>query len=131
MFLGYTFTDTITVAIQEALKGKFDYIVHHFLIVALVLNATYIPDGNIARWIPHLLLCDTTNIFFNAAWLFRTTPLKDSSIVFTLEILFAISFFFIRVIHLPIFLLVCLSKPYMGSFGWAKFALGPFVLLQW
>ncbi len=53
------------------------------------------------RFIPHLLICDTTNILFNTAWLLRLGNLRGTVVVSILEVLFAISFLLVRAIHMP------------------------------
>jgi hypothetical protein len=126
--IAYLITDSLFFAIPEATHGKFSYIIHHFLVITLVISSLYGP-GSILRYIPHLLISDTTNIFFNTAWLLRLTGRKDSLTVTFLEICFTISFFFVRTMHMPILFWVISSQSEI--LGFMKFCFVPIVLLQW
>jgi hypothetical protein len=132
-FIGYTIGDTLTYSIWEAFQGKFEYMIHHVLILSLIFTTVEGGDGQIVKWIPHLLLCDTTNIFFNSAWLLRTMDFRDSFAVFALEILFVVFFLFTRVLHLPTFLYAVVTTRFGEKLGVIKLSilLIPFVLLQW
>lgn len=126
--IAYLVVDSLFFAIPEATKGKFSYIIHHFLVISLVVSSLYWP-GSTLRFIPHLLLSDTTNIFFNTAWLLRLTGRKDSFIVTSLEICFTISFFFLRTIHMPVLFWIVSSQS--EKLGFMKYCFVPIVLLQW
>lgn len=128
--LGYLIGDTLGYAIPVALMGRFDYIIHHVLTIWLVWNTVFGP-GQILRFIPHLLVCDSTNICFNIAWLLRTTQWKDSTLVTVLELMFAVLFLIVRVINLPIALYAVHSHGLAAKLGWAGTTLLPIVLLQW
>ena len=128
--VGYLMGDTLCFAIPEALKLRFEYIIHHTLTLWLVLSTIYASSG-LNRFIPHLLICDTTNIFFNVAWLLRTAGLRGHPFVTLLEVCFAIVFFFTRVINMPlVFFMITLSSEAVGL-GYARFTLLPISLLQW
>lgn len=132
-FIGYTIGDTLSFSMWEAFQGKFEYMIHHVLILSMIYVTVEGGDGQVTKWIPHLLLCDTTNIFFNTAWLLRTMDLRDSAVVFALEILFVVFFLITRVIHLPTFLYAIVSSRFGEQIGVMKMSvlLVPFVLLQW
>lgn len=126
--IAYLITDTIFFAIPEALVGKFEYITHHFLTLFLVTSSLFGP-GSILRFIPHLLISDTTNIFFNTAWLIRLFGGKGSILLTVLEISFAVSFLLIRVIHMPSMFYALGSQ--IEGLGFARYALVPIVFMQW
>jgi len=87
-------------------------------------------DGSICKFIPLLLLCDSTNIFFNCAWLMRLTKYRDSIIVKALEMSFLFAFILLRTIHMPcLFLAIAITKA--QYLGFAKHMLLPIVLVQW
>lgn len=70
--------------------------------------------GSYERAVPHFLICETTNIFFNLAWILRAVGYKNSFVTM-IEISFAASFFPIRIINLTLILWllqtqVCLLK---------------------
>ena len=54
------------------------------------------------RLVPHFLISETTNIFFNTAWVLRAAGWKGNPIVLCFEYLFALSFFPIRIINLTL-----------------------------
>lgn len=128
--IGYLVGDTLCFATQEALALRFEFIVHHFLTISLVMTAIFGP-GNLLRYIPHLLICDTTNIFFNSAWLLRRCGLKGSFFVTALEVLFAVTFLLTRVINLPAVFLQVTLDPRSAAWGWARYTLLPISLMQW
>ena len=105
---GYLFSDIVYCAIPDLLKGKFDTIGHHILGVAICFSA-FLLNSSIARFIPHLLICESSSLVFNLAWLFKSAgpAWKDSRIVITLEYLFAVLFTLLRVIHMPAVILSC------------------------
>jgi hypothetical protein len=126
--IAYLISDTLFFALLEALRGKFEYIVHHLLTLLLVVSSLFGP-GSILRFIPHLLICDTTNIFFNIAWLMRLTGLKGSPMVTIFEILFALTFLFVRVINMPVTFYAIGAQA--SNLGIGKYALAPIAFLQW
>ena len=128
--MGYFIGDLLCFALVEALHGEFEYAVHH-VVVMVIISASVFQHPFLCRWIPHLLICDTTNIFFNCAWLLRTVGLKDTVLVQTLEILFAVSFLFTRVINMPCVLYVVATQSYGYGLGWYKLSFIPLALLQW
>ena len=128
--LGYLIGDTVCFAIPEMLRGKFEYIIHHVLVTWLVVSSLF-SSGHMTRFIPHLLLSDTTNLFFNTAWLLRAAGYADSPIVTILEILFAISFFIARVINMPLAFYAIFTCEYSEGLGWARYTLAPIAILQW
>ena len=128
--IGYLVADTLFYAFPEALKGKFEYIIHHVLTLFLVLS-TIVGPGSITRFIPHLLICDTTNIFFNSAWILRLTQFKSSALVTTLELLFAFSFLVTRVINMSSAFYGLGSHRDIAGLGLAKYTLAPIALMQW
>ena len=56
--------------------------------------------GSFLRLNPHFLICETTNIFFNAAWVLRAAGFRGNAIVLAFEYLFALSFFPLRILNL-------------------------------
>ncbi len=128
--LGYLISDTVCFAISEMIAGRVEYIIHHVMTVWLVMTTMY-ASGHLTRFIPHLLICDTTNVFFNTAWLMRAAGLQGSAIVTALEIVFAIAFLFCRAINMPMTFYAVSQSPMGQSLGWARLSLVPIVLLQW
>eukprot|EP01038_Epipyxis_sp_PR26KG_P006745 gene6745-9240_t len=128
--LGYLFGDTLCYAIPYIIEDHGQYVVHHALTIWLIISSFFAP-GSITRFIPHLLICDTGNLFFNIAWLLRLSGLKETLFVTFCEIIFAVSFFFIRGINLPLVFLSLYLSPLSEGLGFAKYAMLPIALLQW
>ena len=128
--IGYLAGDTICYAIPEMFHLRFEFIVHHVLTLYLIVTSLTGP-GYFCRYIPHLIICDTTNIFFNFAWLLRRVGMKGSSLVTALEVTFACAFFCVRAVNLPLVFLQAMSHPTVSEWGLAQYTLLPIVLMQW
>jgi hypothetical protein len=127
---GFIVGDTFCFAIQQAINGVPEYIIHHVLTLWMIFSLLCAP-GQLSRFFPHMLICDTTNIFFNTAWLLRLAGYRGSPIVSAFELLFAISFFLLRAINLSLVLgLIFFSEPGQAM-GISRFTLPPIVFLQW
>lgn len=126
--IAYLVADTMFFAVPEALTGKFEYIIHHVLTLFLVTSSLFAP-GSILRFIPHLLISDTTNIFFNTAWLIRLFGGRRTVILIFLEVLFAVSFLLIRAINMPCMFWALGSQA--KGLGVARYVLVPIAFMQW
>jgi hypothetical protein len=127
--IAYLVSDTLFFALAEALHGKFEFVIHHVMTIYLVASSVSAP-GEITRYIPHLLICDTSNLFFNTAWLLRLYGYRDTAIVRALEYLFVIAYFIARVINLPLMFYALSLQPHFASLGYARFTLLPIVIFQ-
>lgn len=127
---GYFIGDTLCYAIPQMWRKEYEFIVHHVLTMWIMSSAIYSP-GHFCRYIPHLLLADTTNIFFNVAWLLRLAGWQNHWFVTTLELLFAASFLIVRAIHLPMIFFAIQLVPDADQLGWARLPMVPVGLLQW
>jgi hypothetical protein len=129
--LGYLLSDTICYALPELFRGNVEFMIHHFFSTWLV-TASMFSNGHLLRYIPHLLLADTSNLVFNTAWILRTVDgWKGGKLVVLLEILFSIAFLLTRVINMPLAFYAILTSQYGEELGWARVALPPIALLQW
>lgn len=128
--IGYLVGDTLCYAVQEMFALRFEFMIHHVLTLALIYSALAGP-GYFCRFIPHLIICDTTNIFFNFAWLLRRSGFKGTSVVTLLEVFFAFSFLLVRAINLPVVFLQTMFHPEVAQWGWARYTLAPIALMQW
>lgn len=127
---GFVVGDTVCFAIFEALHGVPEYIIHHILTLWMIFALLNAP-GQLTRYFPHMLICDTTNIFFNTAWLARLAGYRGHPLVTLCEQIFALSFLLIRTVNLALVLtLIFLSEPGQ-KMGLAKFTLPPIVFLQY
>ena len=96
---GYLIADTIFYALPQK---SIQYLIHHTVTMAIVLGGN---SGNnyLTRFIPHLLVSDTTQLLYNTSWILKRFGWKDNSpICLTLEILFAVMFPIVRVFIMPV-----------------------------
>jgi hypothetical protein len=132
--LGYLLSDTLCYALPQLFSvGDSAYLIHH-ISVSWLVTASMFSNGHLLRFIPHLLICDTTNIFFNIAWILRTMKnetIRNSFFVIFLELLFAFFFLFVRVINLPIAFYAIVKSNYGYELGIVRWTFVPIVLLQW
>lgn len=128
--IGYLVGDTLCYAIQEMFALRFEFIIHHVLTLSLVCTSLIGP-GYFCRFIPHLIICDTTNIFFNIAWILRRCGFKGSNLVTGLELTFAFFFLLARATNLPVVFALVMMHPGVTHWGWARFTLAPIALMQW
>lgn len=126
--LGYLLSDSICYALPNL---SVEYILHHTFTIA-VTAAGHSSDSYLSRFIPHLLSSDTTQLFFNGAWLLKRFGWKDDSpLCMLLEILFVFAFPCVRIIILPMaFLTVTLNGSAIG-FGWVRYMFLPLSLMQY
>jgi len=127
---GYIFADTLFLAAGEMLKGKFAYAIHHaatFVLYYCLLSA----EGPIIRYMPHLFVCEASNIVFEIAFFMRAAGHRDSLAIQIVEALFAITFFFTRIFNLPICIWAVLKLPGTKKLpSILPWTLVPIVLLQ-
>jgi hypothetical protein len=128
--IGYLVGDTVCYAIPEMFQLRFEFMVHHVLTLYLIFSCLGGP-GYFCRFIPHLIVCDTTNILFNSAWLLRRCGFKDTSLVAVLEVTFSFVFMLVRAINLPLVFYVVSLHPNIDQWGFARYTLLPISLMQW
>ena len=112
------------------MNGVSEYIIHHVFSLWMIFGLLMAP-GQLTRFFPHILISDTTNIFFNIAWLLRLAGFRGNPIVTFCEAMFAIAFFFLRSINLAIVLIIIFLSPPGISMGISRYTLPPILLLQW
>jgi hypothetical protein len=129
--LGYLLGDTICFALPELFRGHLEYIIHHILTTWLIMSSMF-ANGHLLRFIPHLLICDSSNLFFNTAWILRTVDsLQGSVVVMILELLFLFFFFVTRVINLPLAFYSLWHSVYSEGLGYSRYTLLPIACFQW
>lgn len=99
----YFIVDTLLYAVPEAIKGKTEYLYHHFLAL-LLISAAIFCDNIIGKFYAHILICELSTVLFTAAWFMRLAGYRGSSIVVMLELLFAFTFFLTRIVNMPLVL---------------------------
>ena len=74
----------------------------HSIFFILGVAVVTVAPGSYLRLVPHFFICETTNIFFNLAWVLRAGGWKGNIWVLSFEYLFALSFFPIRIFNLSL-----------------------------
>lgn len=129
--LGYFLADTIFYVFPEMSKGRFEMLIHHVLFVSLVLSSLY-GDGNICKFIPHLLISDITGILFNSCTIIKSLGVSSNHWLITLlETLFALFFLLFRSINMPLGFYFMYRDFNAESLGVARHVIAPICLLQW
>jgi hypothetical protein len=95
---GYMVGDTVFFALWEALRGEFEFLFHHVLSMGLVAAVASLP-GPTDRFIPHVMLCELSQLFFVAAWFLRLVKFRNGTIILILEAIFAVMFVLTRNIN--------------------------------
>ena len=126
---GFVLADTIFFAIPLCFRGNFEYIIHHALAIWMIYSILC-GSGHLMRFLPHLVICDTTNAVFNVAWLLRLTGYKDSPIVPVLESTFALLFFLLRNINLSLVFGIMFMSPEGQSYGYGRYVFPMISMLQ-
>lgn len=127
----FVLADTVCYALPESLlHNHHEYLMHNIMAILLFVPFLYGP-GTLVRFYPHLVICETTNLLFNIAWLMRLAGHRDSPIVTICEISFAIVFFLTRFVNLSlVFVRIFFSDEGMDM-GIFRFLLPPICMLQW
>lgn len=125
---GYMVADTIFFTFGEVMQGKYEYLIHHTMSLILVSSIMQCPSP-LARYITHVGICESSQIVFNTVWMLKLGK-EPSPLVPYFEILFAVVYFFVRVVNLP---LMTLAVTYQRSEFYSNvvtFILWPIVLMQ-
>jgi hypothetical protein len=125
--IGYLTGDLICYAVPMVFKKHYEMFFHHVVSLLIIFDA-FKAAGHFCRFLPHLLICELTNIFFNIPWCLRLTIWKDHFLVSFLEICFVVSFFFIRIVNLPLAIIAIQLKSDVNSLGLSRFLL---ILILW
>jgi hypothetical protein len=130
---GYLFSDMIYCAIPDAMKGQNILMFgHHILGLGLVFFSFFLTSST-ARFVPHLLICESSGIVFNLAWLVKSfgQSWADSRVVQILEYMFAVCFTLTRVVNLPFIVLACAIFAENATLRWViGILMGSVMLLQ-
>ena len=125
---GYLIADLFIFAIPHL---SLEYTLHHILTLIIVLGGIS-GHNSIARFIPHMLVADLTQLLYNSSWLLRRWGWgARSHAVLCLEILFVLAFPLCRILVMPVsFLRVGTEAGLAKQMGVGRFALLPLFCLQ-
>jgi len=141
---GMVVADTLVFALPKLFfEYNAEYILHHIVSLYIVIEFVIYKEIYI-RYLPHLLICDTTNLFYCLAWLFRlhktTCSSSSSSFLITLrdnlltgfELLFMIAFTILRGGNLMMVFYIMYQLPVTRiALGYTRFGIVIIALLQW
>lgn len=114
--MGYLVADTIFIALPDLVKGKYAYFLHHcgaFIMCFFLLNS----KGYMSRFIPHLLITESTNLLFEIAWFLRLIGMADSTLILAVESGFVVLYLFTRVVNLPLAMWALVTTEIFSSVG--------------
>ena len=126
---GYIMADTLFFTIPEVLAGKWEYALHHLASLGLywgLLSA----NGAVLRFVPHFMICETSNAIFNTAFFVRNGGGSDTAFLRNLEKSFGIVFFVLRILHFPVAIHAMLLLPSTTALGPWRWVLVPILALQ-
>lgn len=126
---GFILCDTLFFALPLALRMDFEYAFHHAMGIYLIYLFLYGP-GNLTRFYPLLIICETTNVVFNSAWLMRLAGYRDTSLVIFLEMSFVLLFILIRTVNLTIAFFAIYFSEEAKAYGIGKLVFPMISLLQ-
>lgn len=126
---GYIMADTLFFTIPEIMKGQWQYAIHHIAALGLYWGLLS-TEGAILRYVPHFMICESSNAIFNTSWFVRSGGGRDSQFNQLLEKLFAIFFFVFRIINLPVTVHAMLQLKNTNKMGSMVYVLIPILGLQ-
>ncbi len=128
----YLTGDAITYCLPQLItRGSWEYMVHHVAALWMSYELMALPNANFVPCFAHMVICETTGIFFCAAWLLRAAGYRDSTLVTVLEQLFALSFFWLRGINITAVFFHMFFLPESSGLGIVRFTFPGIALLQW
>lgn len=127
----YLVSDIIFASIPDALDGKYLMLFHHLLGLGLS-GASYFATTQVARWVPHFLICEASSIPFVFMWYYRKTKQENTKQYVFVALSFLISFTIVRIFNLPLVVsaLYVAHKDILDSMGYFSWFFIPVVLLQ-
>jgi hypothetical protein len=125
---GYFIADNLMYSVPQFFAGHYDYFLHHLVSIILILGMINVT-GNPLRFIPHLMICEVSTLFFNFAWFIRKKDRPKTSFIKFLEYMFAITFFLTRNINMPCMLYALRESLFKYPIIGAVFV--PIVFLQY
>jgi hypothetical protein len=137
----YLLNDTLATALPDALRGQYDYLLHHALSIAMTGSVIAYSPSRLLRLAPHLWLCEASAFGLGLSWACQKAGLHASLLCRAAEVLFLVTFLATRCLNLPLVVHAAtangdLQGPLVGvlwaivalQFWWASKALARFVL---
>ena len=96
---GYLLADLVTYALPMALKGDFLFLGHHIMSLGVSALVPYLTT-EVAVYCSRIMLLEMSSIFFALRFIIQASGVKYPLLITVLEVGFAVSFFFTRVVNL-------------------------------
>lgn len=100
-FLNCTFSYMIVDFFINLINKTYIYCFHHIIILVLIYFVSNL-SGELIRFIPHFIVCESSGIFFNIRWFCRRFGYNNSLLNKFCEFCFVFLFFITRIVNLPI-----------------------------
>lgn len=100
-FLNCSFSYMIVDFFINCINKTYIYCFHHVIILVLMMFVSNL-SGELIRFIPHFILCESSGIFFNIRWFCHRFGYKDSFLNKFSEFCFVFLFFMTRIVNLPL-----------------------------
>lgn len=96
---GYLLADLVTYAVPMALKGDFLFLGHHIMSLGVSALVPYLTT-EVAVYCSRIMLLEMSSIFFALRFIIQASGATFPLLITFLEVGFAVSFFFTRVVNL-------------------------------
>lgn len=124
--IGYLVADTLLWVLPNR---SMQYLAHHVLVLCIIWAGLQAPMY-LMRYIPHLLVAETTPYLYNVAWLLRRGGFRNESVLLALELAFVLAFPFVRLLNMPVVFLVITENGLASHMGWVHWLFLPLSCLQ-
>jgi hypothetical protein len=103
---GFFIGDTLGCYVPRLFRGQEVIYFFHHLLAIYALQYYRCLKGQLLVALHVMLVTEVSTCFFNYAWMSRTLMSKSmpAVVISTLEYAFAVSFFLVRIVHIPFFL---------------------------
>lgn len=124
---GYFVADTLHTLATE--PWTLDFIFHHGAALLIIFRGVTVSLG---RWVPHVLICETSSIAFNIMWILRQLQLSHTPAYNYATLAFVLLFTITRIVNLPVVMVTVWNKfsEDLNELGRAKWLLWGIVGLQ-
>ena len=125
--MGYLVADTLLWVLPNR---SLQYLVHHVLVLCIIWAGLQAPMY-LMRYIPHLLVAETTVCLYNVAWLLRRMGFRNEIVLSSLELAFVLAFPAVRLLNMPVVFLVITENGLASHMGWVRWLFLPLSCLQY
>lgn len=130
--LGFFIADTLFYSIPEAVRGAPLYLLHHTVALISMLGILWFAQGPTTQLFIVMMASEMSSIFFNSAWILRSTGFRGTILVSILEMLFVVAFFLVRNVSMSVlYYSVLYHLPSLGVVVNIAVAIGVLLQFYW